>query len=469
MALRARSLFSLIAFLGGVLTSSASWSQAIGESALRASLQLSQTKECMSASAPLSVVGMPTIDASQSLSGDQVDRIHADFLTAFSAELPSCARLIDAQTAFGTVAFMTEVDSSGRLTEDQQNLIERRLQNAHSIFRLKIDRLKGQYKATVQLTAIESGQTISVAQYDLPEEQTSASCSDNTMSEEHGLSDLADDLLDGIHPIRGLHVATARFQDTDQAFGYGLYLTQQFLAALTQARNEQLFGTDFPIMLSEEAPGRGEDEYAVSLRYWICDDDKSARVVLSAVAPSGKTDVYMRNLSLELLPSGMTYKPALMQQAAQPAEPEGETEVPHQLTEPFLGLVSVSPTRLTTGDLLTISAEPPANCDPFFFDLAPGGRLTPLPLNIFDLTEIRPGLVRYDNDADSKYGITVQPEDERGTHRLGFICQPDAISNEEIRSVFRELKTSLNDTQAGVIEVQGARTSYNTSQYEITD
>ena len=116
-----------------------------------------------------------------------------------------------------------------------------------------------------------------------------------------------------------------------------------------------------------------------------------------------------------------------------------------------------------------ISAEPPADCNPFFFDLAPGGRLTPLPLNIFDITEIRAGFIRYDNNEQSKYGITIQPEDERGAHRMGFVCQPQAMTNEDIRSVFKDLRSELVNREAGEVEKSNLSIIFNTSQYVITD
>ena len=131
--------------------------------------------------------------------------------------------------------------------------------------------------------------------------------------------------------------------------------------------------------------------------------------------------------------------------------------------------MSVLPMRVSPGELLSISAEPPENCNPFFFDLAPGGRLTPLPINIFDVTETRVGFIRYDNNKKSKYGITVQPEDERGAHHMGFICQPKVMSEEDIRSVFKNLSVELIDRNAGKIRTSNLSLIFNTSQYVITD
>ena len=92
-----------------------------------------------------------------------------------------------------------------------------------------------------------------------------------------------------------------------------------------------------------------------------------------------------------------------------------------------------------------------------------------MPLNIFDITEIRAGLIRYDNNKQSKYGITIQPEDERGAHRMGFVCQPQEMTNEDIRSVFKDLRTELNNREVGKIENSNLSIIFNTSQYVITD
>jgi hypothetical protein len=362
-------------------------------------------------------------------------------------------------TAFDTVAFMAEVENTGRLTADQTKMIEDRLQNAHSILSLQIDRQNEEYRATVKITSIEDGHSISVTRYQLPEQQIGSSCG-SAVSEPLGFASLANDLLDGIHPIRGLFVAAGLYQQTDQSFEYGQYITQQLLAALTTAQNEKLFSASFPIRIADDTTTLGQDEHAVTLRYWICDTEKSARVVLSTLSSDGETTVFTRNLSIEQLPTGMLYKPS-------PDPEPNELTEPETAEEPFLGVMSVSPNNVAIGDILAVSAEPPANCNPFFFDLAPEGRLTPLPLNIFDVTEIRPGIIRYDNNSDSEFGIVIQAEDERGTHRLGFICQSDDMTNNEIRDVFKDLRTKLKDETAGIIETSGGTITYNTAAYEI--
>ena len=437
----------------------------VDEAALRMSLSLAQSQECTSASSTLSVVAMPAIDTSRSLTDEQLDLIRSEYLIAIGSELPSCARLTDAVAAFDTIEFMTEVDSSGRITQAQQDLIESKLQNAHSVLVLKIEKLNEKYQTTAQLTSISEGQTISVTRYDVPERQTRTECGINAASEKRGLAKLADDILGVLHPIKGLHVKNGLYHDTDETSGYGSYIAQQFLVALTNERKKRTFKSEFPIKLHKENSVVDEGEYELTLRYWICDDNKSANLTVTAEARDGNSGVFTQSLSLQLLPSGISYAPKILNQQDQRSN-AGNNE---QTGKSFWGLMSVLPKRVSPGELLLISAEPPADCNPFFFDLAPGGRLTPLPLNIFDITEIRAGFIRYDNNEQSKYGITIQPEDERGAHRMGFVCQPQAMTNEDIRSVFKGLRSELVNREAGEVEKSNLSIIFNTSQYVITD
>ena len=463
-AIYSRIAKALVA-IASLATSHMAQADTVDEAALRMSLSLAQSQECAATSSILSVVAMPAVDASQSLTNEQIDLIRSEYLIAIGSELPSCARLTDAVAAFGTIEFMTEFDSSGRITEAQHDLIERKLQNAHSVLVLKIEKLDERYQATAQLTSISEGQTISVTRYNVPERQTQTECGANAAAEKRGLAKLAEDILGVLNPIKGLHVKNGLYQDTDETFGYGSYIAQQFLVALTNERKKRVFKSVFPIKLHKEDTVAYEGEYELTLRYWVCDNNESANLTVTAESPDGNSGVFTQSLSLQLLPSGISYAPEIPSQQDQLSEVED-----NELTgEPYWGLMSVLPERVSPGELLVISAEPPEDCNPFFFDLAPGGRLTPLPLNIFDITEIRPGLIRYDNNEQSKYGVTIQPEDEPGAHRMGFVCQPQAMTNEEIRSVFKVLRTELVNRPVGEVEKSNLSIIFNTSQYVITD
>ncbi|MDG1800951.1 MAG: hypothetical protein P8H53_00355, partial [Paracoccaceae bacterium] len=256
--LRLASSFVAIAVIA---TSNFAHADTVDEAALRLSLSLAQSPECTSTSSTLSVVAMPAVDMSQSLSDEQVDLIRSEYLIALGSELPSCTRLTDAIAAFGTIEFMTEVDSSGRITEAQQDLIQSRLQNAHSILVLKIEKLNEKYQATAQLTSISEGQTISVTRHDLPERQTRTECGANAAAERRGLAKLADDMLSVLNPIRGLHVKNGLYQGTNETSGYGSYIAQQFLVALTNERKKRVFNSEFLIKLHMENSVIDEGEY----------------------------------------------------------------------------------------------------------------------------------------------------------------------------------------------------------------
>lgn len=450
------SVWLLGLFLAAAATTASA--KTMGEAALRSALQLSQTEACKSAASPLGVVVLPAVDASASLTDQQVVVIRSDFLSAFRMELPFCASLTDAMTAFGTVAFITETESDGKLSEEQQALIQGKLQNAHSIASLRIDRQDGKYLATVNITAMNSGEAISVTSYSLPDHLTTSSCGDNITAEIVGLATLANDFINSTGHIQGLYISAGLYQNTDSSFDYGKYITEQFVAALTAVRNEKIFGTEFFIRRTDNASALEKNEYAVTLRYWPCDTSESARVVVSALSPEGEAVAVTKILSLSALPTGMQYKPKPFTEIDENSKSD---------REPLPGFMDVSPERVSTGDLLVISAEPPNNCNPFFFDLAPGGRLTPLPLSIFGLTEIRTGFVRYDNNAESRHGVIIQDADERGTHHLGYICQPDGLTTEEIREIFQDLRTTLEDKDSGLIDKAGRSVIYNTSSYDI--
>lgn len=80
------------------------------------------------------------------------------------------------------------------------------------------------------------------------------------------------------------------------------------------------------------------------------------------------------------------------------------------------------PEMLAVGDELSLVADMPATCTPTFLNLSPTQQVAPLPLDIFQKMEIGAGQVRYQISAGGQYGLVVLPEDEKGTHRIGYLC-----------------------------------------------
>jgi hypothetical protein len=73
----------------------------------------------------------------------------------------------------------------------------------------------------------------------------------------------------------------------------------------------------------------------------------------------------------------------------------------------------------------------------------------------------------YASTEENAYGIIVQPEDEPGLHRLGFICQPSGLSQDGVRDVLRQLRREHAESNGGVVTTEGWDVVFNTMTYEI--
>ncbi len=413
----------------------------VDEAALRMSLSLAQSQECTSASSTLSVVAMPAIDTSRSLTDEQLDLIRSEYLIAIGSELPSCARLTDAVAAFGTIEFMTEVDSSGRITQAQQDLIESKLQNAHSVLVLKIEKLNEKYQTTAQLTSISEGQTISVTRYDVPERQTRTECGINAAPEKRGLAKLADDILGVLHPIKGLHVKNGLYHDTDETSGYGSYIAQQFLVALTNERKKRMFKSEFPIKLHKENSVVDEGEYELTLRYWICDDNKSANLTVTAEARDGNSGVFTQSLSLQLLPSGISYAPKIPSQRDQFPTARVQTTTTSKYLKKVTGVAS--------SDVLWLRSCGSTKCDRV-------GSLSPGESNVYT-TDCSQGWCKvYDSSgsylgwASSRYLSSTTHASQSITYRVTGVASNDVLWVRSCGSTSCERRGSLAPNEVGI-------------------
>ena len=422
-------------------TSNFAHADTVDEAALRMSLSLAQSPECTSASSTLSVVAMPAVDMSQSLSDEQVDLIRSEYLIALGSELPSCTRLTDAIAAFGTIEFMTEVDSSGRITDAQQDLIESKLQNAHSILVLKIEKLSEKYQATAQLTSISEGQTISVTRYNVPEQQTRTECGVNAAAEKRGLAKLADDMLSVLNPIKGLHVKNGLYQDTDETSGYGSYIAQQFLVALTNERKERVFKSEFPIKIHRENSVVDDGEYELTLRYWVCDDNKSANLTVTAEARDGNSGVFTQSLSLQLLPSGISYAPKIPSQRDQFPTARVQTNTTSKNLKKVTGVAS--------SDVLWLRSCGSTKCDRV-------GSLSPGESNVYT-TDCSQGWCKvYDSSgsylgwASSRYLSSTTHASQSITYRVTGVASNDVLWVRSCGSTSCERRGSLAPNEVGI-------------------
>lgn len=101
--------------------------------------------------------------------------------------------------------------------------------------------------------------------------------------------------------------------------------------------------------------------------------------------------------------------------------------------------LAVAPASVGQGEFVTIQADLPAACVPAFFNLAPSGRLTPIPNDFFRQSAQQPDRTLWEITQDTDYAVVVQEEDERGPNRLGVICTPKPVDNAGVVAVLKEL------------------------------
>jgi|GEM_PF-2445214 len=435
--------------------------QSIDEAALRLSLMLSREVGCAASDPAFTVAAVPAEDGSQTLDAPVVTRIGEVVLEALRREALDCVRITEVARAFDTLAYVQNLGRWEELGAEQRARVASELSNADATVTIIVNRAGDAYTASVSLVALDSGRTLASARADIPEALTAISCGAAAAAETRGLATLASSLVERLRAAEVLHVAPATYQDSFDPLGYGRYISDQFIAALSQQEGNVITGAALAVRQLDDsgAATLGPQDHAISLRYWPCADLSAVR--LNVVAASGQGDVVTlsQDLSLAALPAGVVIVPPVPGTTPDTAAPVDAA--------PDIGLVSVSPRLIRVGEVLTISAEPPANCNPFFFNVSAGGQLTPIPLHVFDTTEIRPGLLRYNNNAESRYGIIVQPEDEPGLHRLGFICQPSDLSQDGVRDVLRQLRREHAESAGGVLQAEGQDVAFNTMTYEI--
>lgn len=104
----------------------------------------------------------------------------------------------------------------------------------------------------------------------------------------------------------------------------------------------------------------------------------------------------------------------------------------------------IYPEALTVGALLTVKADVPAACAPAFVNIAPGGTVTPVPLQYFEAIPLSSGQTRYQITAVSRFKLIVQEADAPGVHRFGVLCPPAGTTAEALPGLLRAAVSALN-------------------------
>ena len=137
--------------------------------------------------------------------------------------------------------------------------------------------------------------------------------------------------------------------------------------------------------------------------------------------------------------------------------------------EPLPLIMSQFPQELGVGQEMFIVADVPDTCTPAFVDIGPKGKLTPIPLDLFEKVELSRIQTRYQITATSTYRLSVEEADEKGQHKIGYLCSSDGVSDaSQLKSALRQVVRALGQGQMdGKVNVNGGTVAYSFKAYTI--
>ncbi len=129
-------------------------------------------------------------------------------------------------------------------------------------------------------------------------------------------------------------------------------------------------------------------------------------------------------------------------------------------------LLAVYPPYVTVGEEVSVVADVPKSCKPFFLNIGPGGKLTPIPLQFFKQVELGNSQFRYEISPGSRYGLVVQEQDEKGKNNFGYFCEPEGnFEKPQIQAALRQIITEIRNGH-----IEGEFTFENmTSDFQFRD
>jgi len=401
------------------------------------------TNQVTCASGERALVGIfPFDEALLPLSAQNAFRLYEGFLGEVIEGAPHCVRFIDGRGAFVTLNYLGQTGTLRETGQQQRAQIQESLASVTYMLDGTVLESGGEFEAVFRLTALASGVAIGRVSFPVPERFRAAACGDGALPIETAMRRIAEALLQRTGPVGLLTATGGRYAQTEIVTDTGAYLEEAALAELSLASENVLTGAALRVRRNPAAEADAEPgSYTLFLRYWPCDGDGAARLSITLRSADGRDVTEARSISLSTLPNGMGLRP-----------PTGPA---------ITGDLTVSPLLATVGTEVSLLAAPPAYCDPFFFNIAPSGRLTPIPLDFFRQLDLGGGRIRYEISPQWDFGLAVQDDDEVGLNHLGYLCQPEQVR--EMADLQRLLVELLDrrETQAeGVIDLPGLSPAY---------
>lgn len=372
--------------------------------------------------------------------------LYEAFLGELIADVPDCVRLIDGRGAFVTLDYLGRGEMLRESGQQQRARIRDSLGSADFTLDGSVVETGEGLAAIFRLTEMASGRALGRAEFAVPARFRGDGCGFGALPEGTALRGIADELLDRMPALAMIIATGGRHGPSDVPTDVGRYLQDRLLSELARGAENVITDAALRIRRTDERVSPGAGEHALYLHYWPCDGDGAARLSVTLRSAEGRDVTEQRDISLASLPAGL---------ALHPTTPSGE--------------LVITPALATLGDELALLAGPPAGCTPFFFNLAPSGQLTPIPLEFFRQLDVGGGRIRYEISPQWDFGLVVEENDEPGLNRLGYLCQPARLEGEAaLRSLLRSLRNRLAEAEEGLIEADGGEPVYfQTRGFEI--
>ena len=384
----------------------------------------------------------PFDEALLPLTAQNAFRLYEGFLGAVIEGAPPCVRFIDGRGAFVTLNYLGQSGTLRETGQQQRAQIQESLASATYMLDGTVLESGGEFEAVFRLTSLVSGEALGRVSFTVPDQFRAAACGDGALPIDTALRRMAEALLQRTGPFQILNATGGRFAQTEIVTEAGTYLEETIIADLSRASENVLSGTALRVRRTAEAEFDAEPGlYTLSLRYWPCEGDGAARLSITLRSADGRDVTEARNISLSGLPSELILRP--------------------QTAPGITGDLTVSPLLATVGTEVSLLAAPPAFCNPFFFNIAPSGKLTPIPLDFFRQLDLGGGRVRYEISPQWDFGLVVQEDDEIGLNHLGYLCQPEQVRDmSDLQRLLVELLDRRDGATEGVIEVPGLVGAY---------
>jgi len=415
--------------------------QTFEAAAARLSALLTNQVTCSSGEQAL--VGIfPFDEALLPLSAQNAFRLYEGFLGEVIEGAPPCVRFIDGRGAFVTLNYLGQTGTLRETGQQQRAQIQESLASATYMLDGTVLESGGEFEAVFRLTVLATGVAIGRVSFPIPERFRAAACGDGALPIDTAMRRIAEALLQRTGPVGLLTVTGGRYAQTDIITDAGAYLEESALAELSRASENVLTGAALRVRRNLAADADAyPGSYTLFLRYWPCDGDGAARLSITLRSSDGRDVTEARSISLSMLPNGLGLRPR---------------------TGPAItGDLTISPLLATVGTEVSLLAAPPAFCNPFFFNIAPSGKLTPIPLDFFRVLDLGGGRVRYEISPQWDFGLVVQEDDEVGLNHLGYVCQPEQVRDmSDLQRLLVELLDRRNGAPEGTIDLPGISPAY---------